>query len=86
MNAMTNFRKTWMWVVGTQVLPNSTYVVCCHRICIFSTPLHNLFWLANNKKVKYPEFCMCYSDKTGYVGNGGQKLYQHGLSSQNAHI
>ena len=29
---------------------------------------------------------MGYSDETGYVGSGGQKDYQRGLSSPNVHI
>ena len=45
-----------------------------------------LFWLANNKKVKYPEFCMGYIDETWYVGSDGHKYYSCRLSSPNAHI
>ena len=33
-----------------------------------------LFWLVNNKKCKYPEFCIRYSDETWYVGKGGLKF------------
>ena len=36
---------------------------------IFVTSFAYLFWLANNKKVKYPEFCMGYIDETWYVSN-----------------
>ena len=40
---------------------------------IFNTSFAYLFWLANNKKDKYSEFCMGYSDETSYVDSGGQK-------------
>ena len=54
---------------------------------IFNTAFAYLFWLANNNEGKFSEFCMGYSDETWYVGSGGgQKYYQHGLSSPNAHI
>ena len=43
-------------------------MVCHHQMCIFSTSFAYLFWLANNKQVKYWEFCMDYSDETVYVG------------------
>ena len=43
---------------------STTHVVCGHRMYIFNTPFAYLFWLANNKKVKYPEFCMGYIDET----------------------
>ena len=46
---------------------------------IFNTSLAYLFWLANNKKVKYPEFCMGYIDETWYVGSDGHKYYPCGL-------
>ena len=62
--------KLGMWVVmGT----STTYVICHHRICIFDTLFAYLIWLANNKKVKYPEFCMGHSDETWYAGSGGYK-------------
>ena len=56
-------------VVGTDI----THVVCRQKICIFDISLAYLFWLANIKKVKYPEFYMGYSDETWYVGSGGHK-------------
>ena len=31
--------------------------------------------IAHNKKGKYQEFCMGYSDKTWYVGSSGLKCY-----------
>ena len=73
-----------MWVVegGT----STTHVVCRHRMRIFNTSLHICFWLANNKNVIYPEFCMVYIDETRYVGSDGHKYYSCGLSSPNAHI
>ena len=75
--------KLGMWVViGT----STTHVVCCHRMCIFNSSFAYLFWLANNRKVKYPEFCMDYFDETWYVGSDGHKYYPHGLSSPNVHI
>ena len=56
-------------VVGTDI----THVVRRQQICIFNISFAYLFWLANNKKGKYPEFYMGYSDKTWYVGSGGHK-------------
>ena len=53
---------------------------------IFNTSFAYLFWLANDKKIKYPQFCMGYIDKTWYVGSDGHKYYPCGLSSPNAHI
>ena len=72
-----------MWVV---VDTSTTHVVCCYQMRIFNTSFAYLFWLGNNKKGKYPEFCMGYSDETWYVGSSGQKYYQHGLSSPKVHI
>ena len=72
-----------MWLVmGT----STTHVVCRHRMRIFDTSFAYLFWLANNQKVKYPEFCMGYIDETWYVGSDGHKYYPWGLSSPNTHI
>ena len=56
-----------------------THVVYHRLMCIIS--FEYLFWLTNNKKGKYPEFCMGYSDETWYVGSGVHKYYPHGLSS-----
>ena len=72
-----------MWVV---VGASTTHVVCHHQMRIFDTSFAYLLWLANNKKGKYPGFWMGYSDKTWYVGSGGQKNYQRGLSSPDVHI
>ena len=72
-----------MWVV---VDTSTTHVVYHLRTHIFNTPFTYLFWLPNNKKGKYPEFCMGYSDETWYVDSGGQKYYPRGLWSLNAHI
>ena len=36
---------------------------------ILSTSFAYLFWLGNNKKCKYPKFCMGYGDETWYVGS-----------------
>ena len=58
------FIKLGMWVVGGTSI---THVVCCHRMRIFNPSFAYLFWLANNKKVKYPEFCMGYIDETWYM-------------------
>ena len=77
------FVKLGMWVVGGT---STTHVVCHYWMCIFNTSLAYLFWLANNKKVKYPEFCMSYIDETWYVGSEGHKYYPSGLSSLNTHI
>ena len=63
-----------------------THVVCFYRMHIFNTSLAFLFWLANNKKIKYTEFCMGYCDKTWYVSSDGHKYYPRGLSSPNVHI
>ena len=82
-NAMTNFRQTWYVGSGGT---STTNVVCCHRMRIFNTSFAYLFWLANNKKVKYSEFCMVYTDETWYVGSDEHKYYPCDLSSLNAHI
>ena len=55
------FVNLGMWVV---VDTSTTHMVCRHRMRIFNTSFVYLFLLANNKKDKYPEFCMGYSDKT----------------------
>ena len=53
--------KLGMWVVmGTR----TTHVVFLHQMCIFNTSFVYLFWLANNKKIKYLEFCIGYIDET----------------------
>ena len=39
-------------------------------MCIFDTSFANLFWLANNKKGKYPEFCMGYSKVANFTRYG----------------
>ena len=49
------------WYVGSS---GHKYYVCCHQMCISNTSFAYLFWLANNKQDKYPEFCMDYSDET----------------------
>ena len=72
-----------MWVV---VDTSTTHMVCRHQMRMLNTSFAYLFWLAYNKKGKYPEFCMGYSDKTSYVGSGGQKYYPCGLWSLNANI
>ena len=64
---------------------STTHMVCRHKMRIFNTSFPYLFWLANNKKVKYTEFCMAYSDETWYVGSDGHKYYPPGLSSLNVH-
>ena len=74
-----------MWVV-VDIWTNTTHVVCRHLMGIFNTSFAYLFWLANNKKGKYPEVCMGYSDETCYVGSGGHKYYPHGLLSPYVHI
>ena len=71
-----------MWAVGDT---STTYVVYHHWMLIFNTSFAYLAWLANNKKVKYPEFYMGYTDETWYVGSDGHKYYPCGLSSPNAH-
>ena len=78
------FVKLGMWVVGGGT--STPHMVCRHLMCIFNTSLAYLFWLANNKKVKYPEFCMGYIDETWYMGSDGHKYYSCGLSSLNGHI
>ena len=60
-NTMTNFVKLCMWIVGGT---STTHVVCHPWMGIFNTSFAYLFWLANNKKVKYPEFSMGYIDVT----------------------
>ena len=66
---------------------STTHVVCRHQMHIFNTSFAYLFWLANDKKVKYPEFCMGYIDETWYVGlSDGHKYYPCGPSSPNVHI
>ena len=63
-----------------------THMVCRHRMHIFNTSFAYLFLLGNNKKVKYPEFCMGYIDETWYVGSDGHKYYPYSMSSPNAHF
>ena len=75
--------KTWYVDSGGQKYIN---VVCHHQMCIFDTSLAYLFWLVNNNKGKYSEFCMGYIDKTWYVGSGWQKYYPCGLWLLNVHI
>ena len=66
---------------------STTHVVYRHQMRIFNTSFAYLFWLANNKKIKYPEFCIQgYIDETWYVGSDGHKHYPCGLSSPNVHI
>ena len=52
----------------------------------FSTSFAYLFWLANNQKIKYLEFCIGYIDETWYVGSDGHKYYPCGLSSPSVNI
>ena len=61
-----------MWVM---VYTSTTHVVYRHWMCIFNTSFAYLFRLANNKKDKYPEFCMGCSEETWYVSSGGHKYY-----------
>ena len=75
-----------VWGSGGGAQLSTTHVVCCHQMCKFNTSLAYLFWLANNKKVKYPEFCMGYIDEAWYVGSDGHKYYPYGLFSLNVHI
>ena len=52
------FVKLCMWVVvGISVT----------HMGILNTSFAHLFWLGNDKKGKYPEFCMVCSDKTWFV-------------------
>ena len=64
--------KLGMWVV---LGASTTHVVCHHWMRIFNASFAYLFWLANNKKDKYPEFCMGYIDETWYVDSDGHKNY-----------
>ena len=80
-NAMTDFHQTWyLGSGGHKYYPHglSSYLI--------NTSFAYLFWLANNKKVQYPGFCMGYINETWYVGSDGHKYYPCGLSSPNAHI
>ena len=70
-NAMTDFHLTWYVGSGGT---SSTHVVCHYQMRIFNTSFAYLFWLANNKKVKYPEVCMGYVDETWYVDSGGTQV------------
>ena len=81
-NTITDFRQTWYVGSGGT---STTHMVCHHRIRIFNTSFAYLFRSANNKKVKYPEFCMGYIDETWYVGSDGHKYYPFGLLSLFAH-
>ena len=62
------------WYVGSSGLK---YYPCVPLLSmrISSTSFAYLFWLANNKKCKYQEFCMSYSEETWYVGRSGLKYY-----------
>ena len=82
-NTMTNFFKTWY--VGSGGI-STTHVVYHHRKRIFNTSFAYLFWLARNKKVKYPEFCM---DLGMWVVMGTSTTHDRlpqSLSSPNMHI
>ena len=72
----------WVVMMGTSMIQ----VVCQNWMRTLNTSFAYLFWLANNKKGKYPEFCMGYSDETWYVGCSAHKYYPPGLSSPNVHI
>ena len=76
------FVKFGMWVGGHKYYPCGLLSPNAH----INTSFAYLFWVANNKKVKYPEFCTGYIDETWYVGSDGHKYYPHGLSSPNARI
>ena len=56
-------------MVGTYI----THVCCRQQMYIFNISFAYLFWLADNKKGKYPDFYMGYSEETWYVGSGGHK-------------
>ena len=74
-----------MWVVVVDT--STTHVICRLQMRIlFSTSFAYLFWLANNKTGKYPEFCIGYCDESWYIGSSGHKYYPRGLSISNAHI
>ena len=75
--------KLGMWAV---ISPSTTQVVCLDQMRILITSFASLFSLANNKKGKYPEFCIDHSDETWYVACGGHKYYPPGLWSPNVHI
>ena len=82
-NAKTNTRETWyVGSGGHKYYPPGL----SSPNCIFNTSFAYLFWMTTNKKDKYPEFCMGYSDEPWYVGRGEQKYYQCGLLSLKAHI
>ena len=66
---MTDFHKTWC--VGSD--RHKCYPRGLSSLCILNSSFAYLLWLANNKKGKYQEFCMDYSDKTLYVGSSGLK-------------
>ena len=63
------------WYVGSSRLKYYSYVLL-FMMCILSISVAYLFWLANNKKCNYQEFCMGYSDETWYVSRSGLKYYQ----------
>ena len=70
---------------------STTHEVCRHRMHIFNISFAYLFWLADNKQVKYPKFSECYMgyiDETWYVGSDGHMYcyYPCGLSPPNVHI
>ena len=49
--------KLALWVV---MGISATHVACRHQMRVFNNSFAYLFWLANNKQIKYPEFCMGY--------------------------
>ena len=65
---------------------STTHVVCRYQMSIFNTSFAYLLWLANNNKIKNPEFCMDYNAETLYVGSDGHKYYLCSLLSPNVHI
>ena len=76
-------RKTW-----AQAKPTWSVVTGCAY-----SSFSYLFWLANNKKDRNPEFCMSYSDETWYVGSEGHSYYprvcryrMHNMRIYNTHL
>ena len=54
---------------------SDTHVVCRYQMRLLNSLFAYLYRLANNKKGKYQEFCMGYSDGTWHAGSSGLHLH-----------
>ena len=72
-NKKVNIIQNSVWTTVTKldmivvvvVDRNASHLVCHYQMCIFDTSFAYLFRLADNKKGKYPEFCITTVMKLG---------------------